>query len=66
MGINSGGALASQVLSQYPLRKHLYSEVLSNLRQVMIERMVRPEEVRESSFNHVTIFYSTCLLGPYL
>ncbi|KAF8458891.1 CRM1 C terminal-domain-containing protein [Terfezia claveryi] len=45
MGTNNGGALTSQMLSQYPLRKHLYSEVLSNLRQVMIERMVRPEEV---------------------
>jgi exportin-1 len=27
------------------LRKHLYNEVLSNLRIVMIERMVKPEEV---------------------
>lgn len=27
------------------LRKHKYSEVLSNLRTVMIEKMVRPEEV---------------------
>jgi len=28
-----------------PLRKHIYKEVLSNLRVVMIERMVKPEEV---------------------
>lgn len=27
------------------LRKHIYAEVLSNLRLVMIERMVKPEEV---------------------
>lgn len=27
------------------LRKNIYSEVLSNLRLVMIERMVKPEEV---------------------
>ncbi|KAJ3415020.1 Karyopherin transporter [Chytridiales sp. JEL 0842] len=32
-------------LANYPLRKHIYAEVLSNLRVVMIERMVRPEEV---------------------
>ena len=28
-----------------PLRKNIYAEVLSNLRLVMIERMVKPEEV---------------------
>lgn len=45
-GISAGGgALHPNVHSQYPLRKHQYAEVLSNLRQVMIERMVRPEEV---------------------
>lgn len=27
------------------LRKNIYTEVLSNLRLVMIERMVKPEEV---------------------
>lgn len=46
MGLSNGGTLAPQMLSHYPLRKHMYSEVLSNLRQVMIERMVKPEEVR--------------------
>ncbi|KAI5808999.1 CRM1 C terminal-domain-containing protein [Peziza echinospora] len=45
MGISNGGGVSSSMLAQYPLRKHMYSEVLSNLRQVMIERMVRPEEV---------------------
>ncbi|OCK83625.1 hypothetical protein K432DRAFT_423212 [Lepidopterella palustris CBS 459.81] len=46
MGIvANGGARDPSILANYPLRKHKYSEVLSNLRQVMIEKMVRPEEV---------------------
>ena len=44
-GLSNGGAPNPQVLANYPLRKHKYSEVLTNLRQVMIENMVRPEEV---------------------
>ncbi|KAA8895473.1 CRM1 C terminal-domain-containing protein [Sphaerosporella brunnea] len=39
------GAVHPNMHASYPLRKHRYSEVLSNLRQVMIERMVKPEEV---------------------
>ncbi|WPH01887.1 Hypothetical protein R9X50_00474100 [Acrodontium crateriforme] len=39
-GFQNGNALAN-----YSLRKDKYSDVLSNLRQVMIEKMVRPEEV---------------------
>lgn len=46
MGVIGGaGALNPTVLANYPLRKHKYNEVLSNLRTVMIEKMVRPEEV---------------------
>lgn len=45
MGLSSGGAMNPSVLANYPLRKHKYNEVLSNLRTVMIEKMVRPEEV---------------------
>lgn len=41
----SGGAPPPTLLNNYPLRKHIYEEVLSNLRLVMIEGMVRPEEV---------------------
>ncbi|EGX44708.1 Karyopherin transporter [Orbilia oligospora] len=41
----SGGAPPPNLLNSYPLRKHMYTEVLSNLRLVMIEGMVRPEEV---------------------
>ncbi|KAH0544667.1 Exportin-1 [Glutinoglossum americanum] len=44
-GLPGSGAPHPNVLANYPLRKHKYSEILSNLRQVMIEKMVRPEEV---------------------
>ncbi|KAI6884857.1 Exportin-1 [Hortaea werneckii] len=44
-GMQNGGAPNPQAMQNYPLRKHKYTEVLSNLRQVMIEKMVRPEEV---------------------
>jgi exportin-1 len=43
-GLNPSG-LDRQTLAGLPLRKNKYAEVLSNLRQVMIEKMVRPEEV---------------------
>ncbi|ORY12240.1 CRM1 C terminal-domain-containing protein [Clohesyomyces aquaticus] len=46
MGLSSnGGARDPSMMANYPLRKHRYAEVLSNLRTVMIEKMVRPEEV---------------------
>lgn len=32
-------------MSNLPLRKNIYSDILSNLRLVMIEKMVKPEEV---------------------
>ncbi|KAH2079823.1 hypothetical protein KXV74_008770 [Aspergillus fumigatus] len=44
-GLSNGGAPHPSTLANYPLRKHKYEEVLSNLRTVMIEKMVRPEEV---------------------
>lgn len=44
-GLANGGAAHPNLLANMPLRKHMYSEVLSNLRVVMIEKMVRPEEV---------------------
>ncbi|KAG9257713.1 CRM1 C terminal-domain-containing protein [Emericellopsis atlantica] len=43
--VSGSGAPAPSVLANYPLRKHKYNEILSNLRVVMIEKMVRPEEV---------------------
>ncbi|KAL2260318.1 hypothetical protein VTK26DRAFT_5688 [Humicola hyalothermophila] len=45
LGLMAGGAPNPALLNNYPLRKHKYNEVLSNLRVVMIEKMVRPEEV---------------------
>ncbi|KAK3321206.1 CRM1 C terminal-domain-containing protein [Cercophora scortea] len=44
-GLQPGGAPNPALLNSYPLRKHKYNEILSNLRVVMIEKMVRPEEV---------------------
>ncbi|KAJ7029680.1 CRM1 C terminal-domain-containing protein [Mycena alexandri] len=43
MGLNLGGGSGS--LTGIPLRKDIYSNILSNLRLVMIGRMVKPEEV---------------------
>lgn len=40
MSLNLGGSMKS-----LPLRKNIYSDVLSNLRLVVIEKMVKPEEV---------------------
>ncbi len=42
-GLNGTQGLA---LNGVPLRKNIYSDILSNLRLVMIEKMVKPEEVR--------------------
>ncbi|KAB8606234.1 hypothetical protein FH972_025864 [Carpinus fangiana] len=44
-GLSNGGAPNPQILMSYPLRKHKYSDILSSLRTVMIENMVKPEEV---------------------
>jgi len=44
-GMSGSGAPNPSLLQNYPLRKHKYTEILSNLRVVMIENMVRPEEV---------------------
>jgi exportin-1 len=53
MGLSLGGSSGSQnMLSGLSsVRKNIYSEVLSNLRLVVIERMVKPEEVR---FTHTS------------
>jgi exportin-1 len=44
MGLSLGTS-SSSVLNGMALRKNIYSDVLSNLRLVVIERMVKPEEV---------------------
>lgn len=43
--INGGGAPDPSILSKFPLRQHKYNRILSKLRLVIIENMVRPEEV---------------------
>ncbi|SCW00802.1 LAFE_0C12310g1_1 [Lachancea fermentati] len=40
-----GGAPNPQYLKKFPLRKHIYDNICSQLRWVIIESMVRPEEV---------------------
>ncbi|KAJ7940809.1 CRM1 C terminal-domain-containing protein [Mycena leptocephala] len=45
MGLSLGNGGPQTVLSSMSLRKNIYSDVLSNLRLVVIERMVKPEEV---------------------
>lgn len=47
MNLNLGGINGAQglALNGAPLRKNEYAEILSNLRLVMIEKMVKPEEV---------------------
>lgn len=42
---STAGAPNPSMLQNLPLRMHKFKEVLSNLRVVMIEKMVRPEEV---------------------
>jgi exportin-1 len=44
-GLNGPQGLA---LNGVPLRKNIYAEILSNLRLVMIEKMVKPEEVSQT------------------
>jgi exportin-1 len=64
MGLSLGGGPASSVLNGVPLRKNIYTDVLSNLRLVVIERMVKPEEVALS----LLVFCSQVdggFLGPH-
>jgi len=59
MGLSlGGGGSAQNMLNGMALRKNIYSEVLSNLRLVVIERMVKPEEAR--------IFYPSIIRLPDL
>lgn len=50
MNLNLGGfgsSNGSMSMNGVPLRKTTYADILSNLRLVMIEKMVKPEEVRQ-------------------
>lgn len=42
---SNSGALNPEFLRRFPLKKHIYDEICSQLRWVIIENMVRPEEV---------------------
>ena len=42
-------------LNGVPLRKGIYSDILSNLRLVTIEKMVKPEEVSMRVFREGTV-----------
>lgn len=46
MGLSLGNGGGGSMLNGMSLRKNIYSDVLSNLRLVVIERMVKPEEVQ--------------------
>ena len=61
MGLSLGGSGSAQnMLNGMSLRKNIYSDVLSNLRLVVIERMVKPEEVCCSLFLRLDAYH--CLL----
>ncbi|KAG2136045.1 CRM1 C terminal-domain-containing protein [Suillus clintonianus] len=45
MGLSLGSGGGGNMLNDMSLRKNIYSDVLSNLRLVVIDRMVKPEEV---------------------
>ncbi|KAH8834801.1 Crm1-F1 [Flagelloscypha sp. PMI_526] len=45
MSLSLGNSGSQDMLSGVNLRKHIYGDVLSNLRLVVIERMAKPEEV---------------------
>ena len=49
MGLSLGGSQGN-MLNGMALRKNIYSDVLSNLRLVVIEKMVKPEEVSNANF----------------
>ena len=62
MNLNLGGG---SMLNGMSLRKNIYSDVLSNLRLVVIEKMVKPEEVRVGlSCDQSVVVYNILALGP--
>ena len=62
MGLSLGGSGSAQnMLNGMSLRKNIYSDVLSNLRLVVIERMVKPEEVCYTPFSCGLMLITICL-----
>ncbi|SMN20770.1 similar to Saccharomyces cerevisiae YGR218W CRM1 Major karyopherin, involved in export of proteins, RNAs, and ribosomal subunits from the nucleus [Maudiozyma saulgeensis] len=44
--MKGSGAMNPQILKQIPLKKHIYEEICSQLRKIIItEKMIRPEEI---------------------
>ncbi|CAB4254893.1 similar to Saccharomyces cerevisiae YGR218W CRM1 Major karyopherin, involved in export of proteins, RNAs, and ribosomal subunits from the nucleus [Maudiozyma barnettii] len=44
--MKQSGAMSPQILKQVPLKKHIYEQICSQLRKIIItEKMVRPEEI---------------------
>jgi len=65
MGLSLGGTNGAQnMLNGMSLRKNIYSDVLSNLRLVVIERMVKPEEA-SILFVILTPYFLTNLSGSH-
>jgi exportin-1 len=64
MGLSLGGSNGASMLNGISLRKNIYSDVLSNLRLVVIERMVKPEEVRVLELSHPARL-KVAPLGPH-
>lgn len=61
MGLSLGGS--QSMLNGMNLRKSIYSDVLSNLRLVVIEKMVKPEEVRRhilTLWGYVDALFGAC------
>lgn len=50
LNLGAGGMMQS-ASGNVSLRKNFYSEILARLRVVMIERMVKPEEVRRELYS---------------
>lgn len=65
MGLSLGGS-SQNMLNGMALRKNIYSDVLSNLRLVVIEKMVKPEEVRTNLYPMLQYAFSDQpLIGPH-
>lgn len=64
MNLSLGGS-GSGMLSGVSLRKNIYSDVLSNLRLVVIEKMVKPEEVRAILLTFTSFTVLTPSTGPH-
>ncbi|CAG8519012.1 10877_t:CDS:10 [Acaulospora colombiana] len=68
----TGAVSSPSALANIPLRKNMYSDILSNLRVIMIDRMVKPEEWDSTlaqvtqSLDALNVTENTKLLGHVL